>query len=611
MFDPAGEHLVPIRFEWRYGGHQVHLCGSFTRWLETVPMAADQSTGGSVFAVFCNLPPGIHQYKFIVDGEWRHDEGQPYMPDPLGNVNNWIFVAVPGSNAVPGEGLQPNMMQPVATEGNEPRPESSAKFEHTNSGMDWTSSTGDATGGFQGGGMLVGVPLTPGQNIPLHAASQGGAHGPVGAMGGAGMGGPAPAGTVSGIHEFSPEVTRARISEFLHRHTAYELIPESGKVVVLDTTLPVQQAFHALFEQGLPSAPLWDNERQEFVGIISSSDFMNILHRIRSRPVSTTELEQLTIAKWRAEAAIESGEVEGTRRLVSVRPEDSLHTVAHSLLQCGYKSVPILTFLSLTEGEPIPNAMRGENPDHKPREIAQLLHLVTLGGVLASVARHFRHTPNSIPLLSQPIGSLGVGTFRKGIELGQNLPQGQTLHTLQPTTPLTEAMSRLLQAGVSALPVVDDNGVLLDVYARSDVVALAKDQAYSRLPLNEISVSQALAYCNGAPTRTQAQAQGHLASSSRTGPGPSEGGPIPGQEGAGGGASGGAGETALSAGGLVGAETVTKLGRCWTCTRATPLRVVVDVLSSPGIQRLVCVVAGTNVVEGIVSLRDVASFIFA
>jgi len=56
---------------------------------------------------------------------------------------------------------------------------------------------------------------------------------------------------------------------------------------------------------------------------------------------------------------------------------------------------------------------------------------------------------------------------------------------------------------------------------------------------------------------------------------------------------------------------VTKLGRCWTCTRATPLRVVVDVLSSPGIQRLVCVVAGTNVVEGIVSLRDVASFIFA
>ncbi len=30
-----------------------------------------------------------HQYKFIVDGKWRHDETAPFMPDPLGNVNNW------------------------------------------------------------------------------------------------------------------------------------------------------------------------------------------------------------------------------------------------------------------------------------------------------------------------------------------------------------------------------------------------------------------------------------------------------------------------------------------------------------------------------------------
>lgn len=42
-------------------------------------------------AVTCSY----HQYKFIVDGEWRHDETQPFMPDPLGNVNNWLFVRRP------------------------------------------------------------------------------------------------------------------------------------------------------------------------------------------------------------------------------------------------------------------------------------------------------------------------------------------------------------------------------------------------------------------------------------------------------------------------------------------------------------------------------------
>lgn len=39
------------------------------------------------------------------------------------------------------------------------------------------------------------------------------------------------------------------MSDFLHAHSAYELIPESGKVVVLDCDLPVRQAFHALHEQ--------------------------------------------------------------------------------------------------------------------------------------------------------------------------------------------------------------------------------------------------------------------------------------------------------------------------------------------------------------------------
>lgn len=83
---------------------QVHLCGSFTNWLETVPMAPEPTpTGAQVFAVVCNLPPGYHQYKFIVDGEWRHDENQAFIQDPLGNVNNWCvpyaLTSFPTSNA--------------------------------------------------------------------------------------------------------------------------------------------------------------------------------------------------------------------------------------------------------------------------------------------------------------------------------------------------------------------------------------------------------------------------------------------------------------------------------------------------------------------------------
>lgn len=38
-----------------------------------------------------------------------------------------------------------------------------------------------------------------------------------------------PAGSVAGSED-DPQLSRSRLSEFLHRHTAYELIPESGKV---------------------------------------------------------------------------------------------------------------------------------------------------------------------------------------------------------------------------------------------------------------------------------------------------------------------------------------------------------------------------------------------
>ncbi len=69
---------------------------------------------------------------------------------------------------------------------------------------------------------------------------------------------PTPTNTHTTQPRDEPSFTRGKVHEFLTTHTAYELIPESGKVVVLDVELPIRQAFHALHEQGIASAPLWD-----------------------------------------------------------------------------------------------------------------------------------------------------------------------------------------------------------------------------------------------------------------------------------------------------------------------------------------------------------------
>ena len=38
------------------------------------------------------LAPGVYQYKFIVDGEWRYAADQPAILDEIGNVNNVVEV---------------------------------------------------------------------------------------------------------------------------------------------------------------------------------------------------------------------------------------------------------------------------------------------------------------------------------------------------------------------------------------------------------------------------------------------------------------------------------------------------------------------------------------
>jgi phosphopentomutase len=47
-------------------------------------------------------------------------------------------------------------------------------------------------------------------------------------------------------------------------------------------------------------------------------------------------------------------------------------------------------------------------------------------------------------------------------------------------------------ARVSALPIVDENGVFQDVYARRDITALARDRTHMLPQLNELTVNQAL-----------------------------------------------------------------------------------------------------------------------
>ncbi|KAF7137798.1 hypothetical protein RHSIM_Rhsim07G0186000 [Rhododendron simsii] len=546
----SGPVLIPMRFVWPYGGRRVFLSGTFTRWTDHIPMSPMEGLP-SVFQVIYSVSPGYHQFKFFVDGEWRHDERQPFETGNYGVVNT-VY---------------------LATENDE----------------------------------IPGCNMEVDNDTFLRLES------------------------VPRISEADINISRHRISVFLSTHTAYELLPESGKVVALDVNLPVKQAFHILYEQGIPVAPLWDFCKAQFVGVLSALDFILILKEDSASPKPTLqeqsrvdypsanlalplknkriikdativftqpckrrwdpigedrehdvdvlktnssqlgnhgsnlteeELETHSISAWKEGKLHLNRQIESScrtypRSLIQSKngpdtkygyytenhklylctgvdmagPYDTLKDVASKILQNKVATVPVIHSSSQDASFP------------------QLLHLASLSGILKCICRHFRHSSGSLPILQQPICSLSLGSWVP--KIGES--NGQPFAMLRPNASLSAALSLLVEADVSSIPIVDDNDSLLDIYCRSDITALAKDRAYAQIRLEEMSINQALQL----------------------------------------------GQDVSSPFGFFSGQ------RCQMCLRSDSLHKVMERLANPGVRRLVIVEAGSKRVEGIVSLRDV------
>ncbi|XP_044500431.1 sucrose nonfermenting 4-like protein isoform X2 [Mangifera indica] len=409
----SGAVLVPNRFVWPHGGRTVFLSGSFNRWSELLPMSPVEGCP-TVFQIIWSVPPGFHQFKFFVDGEWQHDDHQPYMSGEYGTVNTVFLTAEP--SFMPG-------INPLASCG---------------SNMDVDNEAFQRVVRISDGTLTEGMPR---------------------------------------VSEAELQVSRHRVSGFLSTHTAYELLPESGKVVALDIDLPVKQAFHILYEQGISIAPLWDFCKGQIVGVLSALDFILILRELGNHCSNLTEeeLETHTISAWKEGKAYLSGQIDGhgrafSRPLIHAGPNDNLKDVTLKILQNEVATVPII--YSASEDGSFP----------------QLLHLASMCGILKCVCRYFRHCSELLPILNVPICAIPVGTWVP--KIGE--PNRRPLAMLKPSASLSSALNLLVQAQVSSIPIVDDNDSLLDIYCRSDITALAKDRAYAHINLNEMTVHQAL-----------------------------------------------------------------------------------------------------------------------
>ena len=85
----VNDQKIPYKFEWKDGGNEVKITGSFfDNWSRCEQMKKNLSTG--TYEIIIELPKGIHQFKFIVDNKWACSQDYAIIHDVSNNSNNII-----------------------------------------------------------------------------------------------------------------------------------------------------------------------------------------------------------------------------------------------------------------------------------------------------------------------------------------------------------------------------------------------------------------------------------------------------------------------------------------------------------------------------------------
>ncbi|KAF7661142.1 hypothetical protein LDENG_00268420 [Lucifuga dentata] len=235
---------------------------------------------------------------------------------------------------------------------------------------------------------------------------------------------------------------------FMKSHKCYDIVPTSSKLVVFDTALQVKKAFFALVANGVRAAPLWDTEKQSFVGMLTITDFIIILHRYYKSPlVQIYELEEHKLETWR-EVYLQAT----FKPLVNISPDASLFDAVYTLIKNKIHRLPVI--------DPV---------------TGNALYILTHKRILKFL-QLFMCEMSKPAFMKQTLGELGIGSYHD-------------IAFIHPDTPIIKALNIFVERRVSALPVVDESGKVVDIYSKFDVINLAAEKTYNNL---DITVTQAL-----------------------------------------------------------------------------------------------------------------------
>ncbi|KAL3432620.1 hypothetical protein BDV09DRAFT_197592 [Aspergillus tetrazonus] len=234
------------------------------------------------------------------------------------------------------------------------------------------------------------------------------------------------------------------IRNFLKVRTSYDVLPLSFRLIVFDTALTVKESLNILTQNGIVSAPLWDSKSSTFAGLLTTSDYINVIQYYFQNPAALDKIDQLRLDSLReVERALDVAPPE----TISIDPERPLYEACRRMLESRARRIPLVT-----------------NDSQTDRHL--VLSVITQYRILKFVAVNVSDTQK----LRKPLGEIRLGSYHD-------------IATASMDTPVIDVIHILVQRSISSVPIVNSEGVVYNVFESVDVVTLIKGGVYDDLSL--------------------------------------------------------------------------------------------------------------------------------
>ena len=192
------------------------------------------------------------------------------------------------------------------------------------------------------------------------------------------------------------------------------------------------------------SAPLWDSKTSTYAGLLTTSDYLNVVQYYWQNPDALAQIDQFKLNSLRdIERALGVTPIE----TVSIHPLKTLYEACRRMLESRARRIPLVDI-----------------DDETQREM--VVSVLTQYRILKFVSVNVKETQ----MLRKPLRDLRVGSY-------------ENLSYAHMDSPVIEVIQALVKRSISCVPILDQDGMVLNVFEAVDVIALIKGGDYDNLQL--------------------------------------------------------------------------------------------------------------------------------